>query len=317
MRRTANEEHELAMVRAAELYYMDGFLQSEVADKLRLTRWKVGRLLAEAREIGLVQIRIDHPLSRRRDLEEALQEKFAGTDFVVVSSQEDPTRTLDFVSNHVASMLEERRPLPQVMAFSWGRTISRVVASFSHGVFRHPVLVQLNGGAHSIDRTVDAASILKVVAEKSANAKTRLLLAPAIVQDENLAEHLRKSRNIVRTLEAARNSDVAVFSLGALSQYSVLVESGVITIQEQEQLSRQGAVGDVLGRFINLAGEIVDPAVDDRTIGLTLDEIRELNTSIAVSVGESKSEITSAVLNAGLCTTLVTESAIAEKILSM
>lgn len=47
--RSGSTEHEHAMVRAAELYYNDGLLQSEVADKLRLSRWKVGRLLEEAR----------------------------------------------------------------------------------------------------------------------------------------------------------------------------------------------------------------------------------------------------------------------------
>ena len=39
-------------------------------------------------------------------------------------------------------------------------------------------------------------------------------------------------------------------------------------------LVQKGAVGDVVGRYIDSDGNIVDPALDARTVGLTLDELR-------------------------------------------
>ena len=45
-------------LRAARLYYDDGKTQDEIGDILGITRWKAGRLLALARESGIVAISI-------------------------------------------------------------------------------------------------------------------------------------------------------------------------------------------------------------------------------------------------------------------
>lgn len=50
-------DNELAL-RAARLYYDDGKTQDEIGEILSITRWKAGRLLALARETGIVSISI-------------------------------------------------------------------------------------------------------------------------------------------------------------------------------------------------------------------------------------------------------------------
>jgi len=50
-------DNELAL-RAARLYYDDGKTQDEIGEILSITRWKAGRLLALAREAGIVSISI-------------------------------------------------------------------------------------------------------------------------------------------------------------------------------------------------------------------------------------------------------------------
>ena len=50
------ESDELLSIRAAELYYEDDKTQDEIGSILRLTRWKVGRLLAQAKADGFIRI---------------------------------------------------------------------------------------------------------------------------------------------------------------------------------------------------------------------------------------------------------------------
>ena len=50
-------EYDLART-VARLYYDDNKTQDEIGEALGLTRWKAGRLLALAREIGIVSISI-------------------------------------------------------------------------------------------------------------------------------------------------------------------------------------------------------------------------------------------------------------------
>ncbi|MDA9918249.1 sugar-binding transcriptional regulator, partial [Pontimonas sp.] len=62
-------DKELLAVRAAELYYQENKTQDEIGALLHITRWKVSRLIAQAREEGIIRIEIVHPRARRLGLE--------------------------------------------------------------------------------------------------------------------------------------------------------------------------------------------------------------------------------------------------------
>jgi len=177
------------------------------------------------------------------------------------------------------------------------------------------MIVQLNGGANSLTDTVDAGSIIRTIASKSRDPRTALLPASAIVQDRDLAQRLLADRNIARTLQAASDADVALYSIGVLSPQSVLRRTNCVTADEVVSLQEAGAIGDILGHYIDRNGRVVDFDLDQRTIGLDLDRLSNIPKSIAVAVGEEKSGITRATLYAGLCNVLVTESNVAEQVL--
>jgi len=71
----------------------------------------------------------------------------------------------------------------------------------------------------------------------------------------------------------------------------------------------------VLGRYIDADGNIVDPELDSRTVGLGLDRLREAQTSIYVTAGEAKHDVARTVVRAGLCTAVVTDETTARALL--
>src|SRR5690606_4913694 len=83
------ESTELLTVRIAELYYDEDKTQDESGALLGVTRWKVGRLLGQARERGIVRIEIVHPRARRLTVERELKEKFGLADAIVVPTGDD------------------------------------------------------------------------------------------------------------------------------------------------------------------------------------------------------------------------------------
>jgi deoxyribonucleoside regulator len=87
----------------------------------------------------------------------------------------------------------------------------------------------------------------------------------------------------------------------------VLVDSGYLTADDVSALVRRGAVGDVVGRYIDATGAIVDPRLDERTVGLPLERLRAARLSVAVIAGPAKHAVASAVVSSGLCTVLVTD----------
>src|SRR5690606_2475872 len=91
-----NDEHDKAlMARIAWLYYNHGLTQQAIGDMLGFSRNKVLRLLARARDEGIVQIRVDHPSIRYMELEERLTAAFGFREALVVPSGDTPEQTLE------------------------------------------------------------------------------------------------------------------------------------------------------------------------------------------------------------------------------
>src|SRR3954451_8968855 len=74
---------------AARLYYIDGLGQSEVARFAKVSQAKVSRLLALARERGIVRITVADYEPRERRLESALRARLGLDTVVVIKTQED------------------------------------------------------------------------------------------------------------------------------------------------------------------------------------------------------------------------------------
>lgn len=63
-------------VRAAWMYYIAGQNQSEIASQLGTSRPVVQRLIAAAKEEGIVSISLHHPVANCLDYAQLLQEKY-------------------------------------------------------------------------------------------------------------------------------------------------------------------------------------------------------------------------------------------------
>ena len=95
--------------------------------------------------------------------------------------------------------------------------------------------------------------------------------------------------------------------MGAMTPDSVLVQSGFVTEKEQSALKAKGAVGDILSRYIDANGKIVDDDLDARTIGLDLSFCGTREFSIGVAAGKSKHIIALACLRAKYINVLITD----------
>lgn len=278
------------MLHAAQLYYERDLTQEDIAHRLSVTRWKVGRLLARARQSGLVRIEICHPAARLHPLEQALVERFGLAEAVVLPSQDDEERMLDTVAVAAANYLCDLRPVPAQVGVSWGRTMSAVAHHVQPGWGHHVQVVQVKGCVSRSSRPTSATDIAARFAH-AGGGQMRLLPAPAIVERAGTRRALECDRAIRNTLDLARQAPVKIFGLGALTEESVLVESGYLSRADIARLRAAGAVGDINSRFISADGQLVDLDLDARTLGLELSELASATWSIAVAAGRTKHRV--------------------------
>ncbi|MGB7158227.1 MAG: hypothetical protein WBD40_09195, partial [Tepidisphaeraceae bacterium] len=79
---TATADHQAHL--AARLYYVDGLAQGEVARRVNVSQAKVSRLLARARQTGIVRISVADYDPRCADLESQLKRRLGLAAAVVV-----------------------------------------------------------------------------------------------------------------------------------------------------------------------------------------------------------------------------------------
>lgn len=309
-------DYEALLLRVAEMYYEGNQTQEQIGRKLHLTRWKVGRLLSEAREVGIVHTRIVHPRARRYSDEQALEERYGLRAAVVVPADRarDDVELRDHVADAAADYLAGITPAPQLLGVSWGRTLDAVAEHVRPHWTRGVHVVQMNGGASRSHRPTSASDMASRIAHHGAGRVT-LLPVPAIVERQETRLAFERERSVADVLELARNASVHLYSLGAMSTDSVLVESGYLSSADVTALADKGAVGDVVSRFVDAEGNIVSEELDGRTLGLTLDDLRKADHSIAVVAGEAKHGVCRAVVGSGVCNVLVTDERTARRLL--
>jgi deoxyribonucleoside regulator len=301
---------EFLAVRAAELYYEDSRTQDEIGLLLGLTRWKVGRLLSQAKDSGIIRIEIVHPRARRLPLERGLRDRFGLLDCVVVPVPDDASALQARVAEAAADYLQALRPVPKSLGVSWGRTLDDIASSLPDGWARHVDVVQINGGV-SLNKRASTAATTAVAIARSGGGHATLLPSPAILERRETRLAIEADRTVAGVLELAAAASAYLYSAGVVDSSSVLVESGYLSRDDVAELTRKGAVGDVVGRYIDADGNIVDHELDERTVGLGLDQLRSAETSIAVIAGETKHHIARAVASSHLCTVLITDEATA------
>lgn len=307
-------DEDLLAVRVAELYYDEAKTQDEIGALLKISRWKVGRLLVQAREKGIVRIEIVHPRARRLGLERAVVERFGLSDAVVVPVPDEEGAELDRVAQAAADHLAALRPAPRTLGVSWGRTLSAVAEALPEGWANGVSVVQLNGGVSLNRRSGGAASLAMTIAQR-ADGQATLLPSPAILERVETKQAIEADRTVAGILDQAADARTYLYSAGPADASSAHVENGYLKPGDVEELARRGAVGDVLGRYIDADGNIVDPGLDARTVGVSLDRLRAAERAIFVTAGATKHDIARTVVTSGLCTVLVTDETTARALL--
>ena len=82
--------------------------------------------------------------------------------------------------------------------------------------------------------------------------------------------------------------------------------------------ARKGAVGDILGYFLNADGERIDELeIHRELLGVTLDELAQLPVIVGVAGGEEKADAIYAALKGRRINGLVTEETTARAVLAL
>ncbi len=243
-----------------------------------------------------------------------MRERFGLADAIVVPIPSSTSETAGRVAQAAADYLTAFRPVPRVLGVSWGRTLDGIAERLEKNWATGVTVVQINGGVSLNRRPGTAAHTAATIAQKSAGQSV-LLPSPAILERLETKQAIESDRTVAGVITLAAESSMYLFSAGVADATSILVENGYLAPHDLDELVRKGAVGDVVGRFIDANGNVVDPGLDERTVGLSLTHLRAATNTVFVVSGEPKHDVARAVVTSGLCTVIVTDEATATALL--
>ncbi len=309
-------DEEQTPVRVAWLYHREGLTQAEIASRLGLTRLRVNRLLAEARDSGLVQIAIASPLASCVQFERQLEERYGLTEALVVPTPDDAGQIAGQIGRATAALLSRRVEADPkgVLGVGWGATLRQTIRHLAPR--RHEgltVAAMMGGLTYGIE--INTFEIATGFAS-AWQAQCHYLAAPIYAgtpasRDTILAQDVFQS-----AFDRLRGTRLAVLSAGDLSPRSLLVRYGLPSDVGVADLAAAGAVGDLLGQFIDADGRPVDHALNRRAIAMPLANLAEIPTVVLASGGLNKAAVIGAALKAKLASVLVTDEATAGALLA-
>jgi len=139
-----------------------------------------------------------------------------------------------------------------------------------------------------------------------------------IVHDAALRSALLQESSIRETLDLACRAQIALVGIGGLEPGETsMLRSGYVTQEEIERIKREGAVGEICGRYVDIRGRICRGLLDDRIMGIDLETLRAKERVIAVVVGDARAQAVLGALRGHYVHTLVTDERCAARVLEM
>ncbi|MEO8511489.1 MAG: sugar-binding transcriptional regulator [Chloroflexota bacterium] len=311
----SRDEHEL-LARIARRSYFDGRTQGEIAGEFGLSRPKVQRLLERARSTGVVDIHIEAPPGVDIGLEGRLVELFGLERALISGRGGEAGSPRAAVARTAAGYLGRRLRDGSVVAVSHGRDIGEVPRFFRPGASIDCTFASAMGGSPSVDAPTNPNEICRALAEKC-GGRAESLFAPAYVESVEVRDQLIEQEAIEHALGVAARADVALVGIGGTDDGCTMVRSGCLSAEEIARLREQGAVGDVLGNYVDVHGSLIAAPHSGRQIALSLDQLRGIGTVVAVASGDEKPLAILGVLRAAIIDVLILDAANARAVMDL
>ncbi len=305
----------IKIIRVAKKYYESHMDQKIIAKEEGISVSTVSRMLKRAEELGYIKISVEYPVLSNEELSESLQKKYKLKKvFLVPKLSDSPVAVQEEVCRAAAKNLASYLKDGTIIGTAWGRTMKSFANYISDLGVSHVRVVQLNGKTNSTSVPVGADDLSQAIA-RAGHGDVYVIPAPVAADSAEIAEMLKKERNISAALTLGRECQVALFGIGNLSRNTILYHSGSLREDDFLELEENGAVGDVCTCFFNKQGEAVSNSFAKRRISITLEELKKIPCKIGVVSGLDKKDALHGALLGGYVDVLYADEELGKEIL--
>ena len=310
--RRSGPQHAVQVAQVARRFYLLGHSKQDIARELGMSRFKVARLLQEARETGVVRIEIAAPALVDEELSDSLARAYGLHHALVLDVPDEPESEMRrHLARVTADLLSEIVTDDDVLGIGYGRTLSETTAALTR--LARCTTVQLAGALLGVHTEETSIELVRRVARLS-GGPVYPLYTPQILPDEAVAEALRAQQSVAEAYALYHRLTKAVVAVGSWNPvHSLLYEA--LPDDVREDLRRRGAVAEMCTTLVDLDGQDVAPELTERCISIRGQQLRETAEVIAVAGGVYKIDAITGVLRGGYAHSLITNASVARGLL--
>jgi DNA-binding transcriptional regulator LsrR (DeoR family) len=281
---------------------------------LHISRSTISRLLAQAREEGVVKIVVVPPTGIYASLESKIEEKYGVKEVIVldIPIQDSPQIIARELGAAAAAYLFRVADPNDIVGVSWGYTLRGMVAALEPKKYPNLCIVQMMGGIGKPESESHATELCRQMA-RTLSCKLALLPAPGVVHSKQTREVYLMDEHVRTAMNLLPGITLAFVGIGSLTSYSISVrDETILTQSDLDEAIANGAVGDIANRFIDADGQPVQVELNERIIGIDLDQLGKIPRVVGVAGGSNKIAPIRAALRGKLIDVLITDQATAE-----
>ena len=306
-------------LRAAWYTYGAGLKQNQVADLLQESRPKVNRMLTSARNNGFISYSVEGDPQRLLELEACFMQRYSLKSCFITRSP-DPAESLSELGGEAlieAGVYQFQNLMSnlaiQTVGLGKGRTIRELSKRLNLPYSDNYTWVALQG-CLGISHETNPFDIIEDLCG-SFGGEGYLLPLAAIERSAEEAKRALQRHGISGVLSLAKSAKLKVLGVGAINNTPHLSKIFGLENHEIARLKQAGAVGDILGNFIDKEGQVIVSADCPTALAIPLSELNA-GHSLVIAGGLEKTDVLRAALKGGYITDLVTDIASAEHILN-
>jgi len=291
----------------AEMYFLQGKTQAEIAKVIGVTRSNISRMLMEARQTGIVHIQINRPLRENPDLAQKIMDRFnlLNARVLIVDQYSE---LLSILGKTAGNELTSHLKPNFIVGTSWGTAVSAAVDETDISIKIPGIkVVQLLGALGSRNEQYDAHAIVQRLAG-ILDAEAIFMNAPFLVDEAGVAKSLLSNKSVQEAMRFSKQADIALLGVGSSEiEYSSYYLANYVHKNEILEIQSSGAIGDVCGRFYDLKGNMAAQKFQERLIGISVEDLKRIPIRIGVAGGLAKVRPIIGALRGGLINILISD----------
>lgn len=249
-----------------------------------------------------------HELKGLSDIEDSIRSFLGLKDVLIVPGDTNANPTIlkelgKATANYVKGIIKNN----DIIALTGGNTIKEFVEAFPKiNNVSEVLVVPARGG---MGRKVESqANTLAASLAKKINASYKMLHIPENLSLEVL-DTLLKEKEVKEVIDTIHKADILIYGIGNAIE---MAEKRGTSLVETERLKSLGAIGEAFGCYFNKESKVVS---ENTSIGININQAKNISTHIAVAAGENKVESILSTMMNNKNAVLVTDESAGRKIL--